>query len=110
MKANIDKCKVITNAKEEVSINFSAIDIHNFWNKRDLIIPKVNTTLNGLQSISVLGPKIWNIIPNGIKNQKPSNLKEIESRQNFKDCIKKWKPDNCPCHFCKKCIAGVGFL
>ena len=53
-------------------------------------------------TISYLGPKIWDILPNEIK--------EKETLEAFKVAIKKWKPENCPCRLCKCFIAGVGFI
>ena len=62
----------------------------------------VKTVWNGLETVSYLGPKIWNMVPDEIK-QKPS-------LSAFKTAIKEWKLDNCPCRICKKYIPGVGFI
>ena len=62
----------------------------------------VKTVNYGTETISFLGPKIWSIIPNNIRNS--STLLE------FKRNIKRWKPSNCPCRLCKIYIAGVGFI
>ena len=35
-----------------------------------LSVPKVETTSFGIKSISFLGPKIWNSLPNKIKSSK----------------------------------------
>ena len=48
---------------------------------------------HGSECISFLGPKIWNILPDRLKN--------VNSIQAFKMQIKKWKPENCPCRLCK---------
>ena len=56
----------------------------------------------GTETISSLGPKIWSIIPNDIKNAPSLNI--------FKNKIKQWKPVDCPCRICKTYIAGVGFI
>ena len=61
----------------------------------------VHTVTYGTETISTLGPKIWHIIPNNIKN--------ANSLNEFKGMIKNWKPDLCPCKLCKTYIAGVGF-
>ena len=50
------------------------------------------TTKFGKNSLRVLGPMLWNSLPN--------NLKEIKSLQVFKSEIKKWGRNNCP-HFRK---------
>ena len=46
-----------------------------------LSIPKVKTTNHGIKSISFLGPKIWNSLPNEIKSSRNANQ--------FKTLIKK---------------------
>ena len=57
---------------------------------------------HGSESISFLGPKIWNILPDRLKN--------VNSIEAFKMQIKKWKPENCPCRFCKVYVQNVGFV
>ena len=49
---------------------------------------------NGTETLSFLGPRIWEIVPDQIK--KGNNLEELK----FK--IKLWNPENCPCRLCKK--------
>ena len=49
-----------------------------------------------------LGPKIWNILPDEIKQQTSLN--------SFKKSVTKWKPKDCPCRLCKVSANGVGFL
>ena len=56
----------------------------------------------GTESISYLGPKIWDIFPEKLKN--------IDNLEHFKKEIKTWTPDNCPCRLCKVHIESVGFL
>ena len=65
---------------------------------RDLL----KTVYHGAVSISNLGPKIWDLVPNSIK--------EIDSEGVFKETNKKWKPENCPCRLCKVYVQNVGFL
>ena len=56
-------------------------------------IPPVRTLYHGWENISFLQPKIWNILPDRLKN---ANIIEV-----FKMQIKKWKPENCPCRLCQ---------
>ena len=51
---------------------------------------------------SFLGPKIWNVLPNRLKN--------ANSIEAFKMQIKKWKPEKCPCRLCKVYVQNVGFV
>ena len=62
----------------------------------------VKSTHYGIQSVRHLGPKIWNIVT--------QNIRESSSLNEFKSLIKVWKPDTCPCRYCKNCIAQVGFV
>lgn len=62
----------------------------------------VKTVNNGIESISYLAPKIWEQVPDEIKNS--SSLKI------FKGKIKTWVPNSCPCRLCKTYIPNVGFL
>ena len=61
----------------------------NLRSQTNIRCPQVNTEIYGKNSISYLGPKIWNIVPIDIRN--------IDSLEKFKIQIKKWKPTNCPC-------------
>ena len=62
----------------------------------------VRLVYHGTESISYLGPKIWDILPD--------DYKTIQNLDTFKIKIKKWKPENCPCRLCKVYIDRVGFL
>ena len=50
--------------------------------------PKVNSVYNGTESVSCLGPKIWDLVPN--------ELKDIGNLAAFKKEIKKWSPEKWP--------------
>ena len=56
----------------------------------------------GTESISSLAPKIWEILPNEIKDS--------DTLQIFKAKIKKWVPVECPCRLCKIYLSQVGFI
>ena len=62
----------------------------------------VRTVTYGTETLRFLGPKIWSIIP--------SNFKEIKSLAEFKNSIKSWKPDQCPCRICKTYVSELGFV
>ena len=64
--------------------------------------PMVKSVCHRTESISYLGPQIWDVLPEKLKN--------IENLEDFKKEIKTWKPDNCPCRLCKVYIESVGFL
>ena len=68
----------------------------------DFQIPFALTVYHGTDSISYLGPKIWDIVP--------AKMKNAISLNSFKTQIKKWLPFNCPCRICLPYINSVGFL
>ena len=68
----------------------------------DFKIPRVRTELFGKNTLRYLGPVIWNTVP--------LEIKQVNSLNNFKKSIRKWKPIDCPCRLCKTYVADVGFL
>ena len=56
----------------------------------------------GSETISFIGPKIWELLQ--------SNIKDSENLNILKSNIKSWKPENYPCRLCRLCIADVGFI
>ena len=62
----------------------------------------IKTTHYGIQSVKFLGPKIWAMVPQNIKNCK--------FLQEFKKLIKVWKPEAYPCRMRKKYVANIGFI
>ena len=64
--------------------------------------PSANTVWNGQETISYLGPKIWNMVP--------EEMKQKSSLFAFKREIKQWVPDNCPCRICKNYLPNIGFI
>ena len=60
------------------------------------------TVYYGIETISILGPILWIILPDEYKNS--TSLKEFKSK------IKNWVPLNCPCRLCQTYIQNVGFI
>ena len=65
-------------------------------------LPYANTVYHGSESLSKLGPRIWNLVP--------STLKKLDDFSSFKTQIKKWQPKNCPCMLYKTSIPHVRFI
>ena len=65
-------------------------------------MPLVNSEYNGAESIALLVPKIWELIPEEVKQK--------ESLNTFKVAIKNWSPATCPCRLWRDVSHGVGFL
>ena len=62
----------------------------------------VHSVYHGTESLSFLGPKIWDLVP--------LELKQLESREVFKLKIKKWIPFECPWRLCRTFIQQAGFV
>ena len=75
---------------------------YNLRQRSQIYILPVRTVFSGTQSIKFLGPKIWELIPDEIK--------ELESLWEFKRAIKLWKLTFCPCRLCKQYFCRIGFL
>ena len=79
---------------EERPYNFR----HNVFVKRH----NVKSVRYGTETASFLAPKLWDMIPEECKNETSVNA--------FKEKIKTWVPDNCPCRICKTYVQNLGFL
>ena len=55
-----------------------------------------------LKTVTNLGAKIWNLLPN--------QYKELKSLSTFKSRISNWVTDRCPCRMCKNYVAKFGFI
>ena len=98
----IEIYKVKNNLSPELFSNtfqLKEIGKYNLRNNDDFFVPKVKSVFNGTETF--LGPKLWNSLPEEIKNK--------DSLQSFKSAIKQWKPI-CPCRICKEYVAGIGFV
>ena len=80
----------------------SQAEQYNLRSRSQFIIPNVKPVNQGFECLRYLRPKIWKTIP--------SHLKEMNSLKNFKNAIKKWKPESCPCQYFKICIQNIGYM
>ena len=62
----------------------------------------IRTTLFGIESVSNLGAKLWNLLPREIINS--------SSLTAFKNKIRKWIPEKCRCKVCQTCIKNIGYM
>ena len=79
--------------------------VTHLYNLRNSLIYgsyKIKTVRYGTETITYFVPKIWSIIPDEIR--------ESASLETFRQKIKLWKPNSCPCCISKKYIANVGFI
>ena len=68
----------------------------------DFAVPVVKSVYKGLEILSYLGPKIWELLP--------VEIKETKTFSQFKAKIKKWHPENRPCRIFKMYLHNVGFI
>ena len=96
--------KIKKNISPEVMKQLFALKISHYdlCNNNSFKSRRVNSVWHGTESVSYLGPKIWDLAPNEIK--------ESESLNGFKFKIKRWVPEGCPCCICKKYLEQVGLI
>ena len=75
---------------------------YNFRKNSTFETRNIKSVYYGSETISFIGPKIWELLP--------SNIKDSENLNIFKSNIKCWKPENCPCRLCRFYIADKGFI
>ena len=75
---------------------------HDLRNKDQWEIENFRTMKYGRETIRNLGPKMWSLVPN--------HIKEATSLQQFKKKIRLWKPNDCACRLCKSFVDQLGFL
>ena len=75
---------------------------YNLRNPHHFAIPSVNSVYHGSETISNLGSRIWNLVPD--------RLKELNIIKSFKNEIKRSQSEICPCRLCKTYFLRVGFL
>ena len=69
--------------------------------QNDFVSRNVKNVSYGTETLAHLGPKIWALVPNDIKDF---------SLSKFTKRIRKWKPDKCPCKICKIYVKNLGYV
>ena len=75
---------------------------YNLRNDPELQRLRNRTMYFGIEIIFLLTPKIWELIS--------SIIRIANSLGKFKEKIKFWTTDKCPCWLCKTCNDNVGFI
>ena len=68
-------------------------DSHSARRKNDLAINRAKTTTFGEKNLRISGPKIWNSLPEDVKN--------LTSLHKFTEFIRTWYKPECKCNICK---------
>ena len=75
---------------------------YDLRNTSDFAARRIKTVRYGSESLSYLGPRLWNILPD--------ECKKIQSVKGFKAKIRSWVLENLPCRLCIRYIQHVGFI
>ena len=75
---------------------------YNLRDNSNFSVPNVKSVFHGSESLSYLGPKIWDIVP--------LELKVLIGLNAFKKGIKKCQPKKFPCRLCKQYVLNLGFI
>ena len=62
----------------------------------------IRTSKVGCETVSTIGVILWNDFPDELKN--------AESLKLFKQKIKLWSPNGCPCKICRKFIKNLRYI
>ena len=73
---------------------------YNFRESNSLALPKVKTTLYGIDTIRYIGKKL----------ALPNEIKESQSLDIFKQKVKLMRNFDCSCRLCKNFVPSIGFL
>ena len=99
----IELYKIVNGFSPDImSIVFPVKENIKYCSKNKFLTRNVRTVNYGTETLAHLGPKIWAIVPDDIKDEKSVNA--------FKTRIKNWRPLTCPCKLCKTYISGVGYI
>ena len=99
----IEIYKVINDISPEIMKEVFVLKSNYRYITREIFVSNnIRTEHYGKETLSYLGPKIWNLIPGDIKSSTTLRI--------FKNKIRKWKPDKCPCKLCKTYVFGVGYV
>ena len=71
--------------------------------RNTFVRPTVDTVFKGEHSLRIFGPVVWD-------EMLPKRLKECSTLNEFKNKIKSWIPETCPCRLCKVYVQGLGYV
>ena len=83
-------------------LNFQENESYNLRSGIYLASRNMHTAYFGTDTISSLGPKLWKLIPDKIK--------QASTLSAFKAKIKSWTINNCSCRLCKTFVKDIGFV
>ena len=75
---------------------------YNLRTNSSFAVRPVHSDYHGTESLSFLGPKIWELVP--------EDAKQSESLHISKKKIKQRVPSTCPCRLCCIYLQNIGFV
>ena len=75
---------------------------YNLHRNNSFTSHQVNSVYHGTESLSFLGPKLWDLAPLEIKESENVNI--------FNSKIKRWAPSHCPRRICRTYLQHIGFI
>ena len=98
----IELYKVANGLSPKIMNSVLPINLNSNYPRQNTFASRnVKTVSFGTETIAHLGPIVWSMIPNNIKNY---------SLSKFTKKIRLWKPDKCPCRICKLYVKDIGFV
>ena len=70
--------------------------------RANTFLKNVKTVRYGLENISYMASKIWDLLP--------KEMKQVTTPNEFKAKIKIWKLENCSCRLCRTYLPQTGSL
>ena len=81
---------------------FQENETYNLRSGNHLAQKNIRTTQYGIEIVSNLEAKLWNLLPKEIKYSSSFTV--------FKNKIRKWTPEKCPWKLCQTYIKNVGYI
>ena len=91
----VEVFKTLRSLKPEFIHTYFKKDSHSARRKTDLVVNMAKTITFGEKSLRPLGPKIWNSLP--------EDVKDLTSLLKFTEFIKTWYGPECRCSRCNIC-------
>ena len=99
----IELFKVVNRISPEIMKHvFPLKETVRYPNENPFVSLRIKTVSWGDGNLAYFGPRIWQIIPEEIRNE--SNLSIFKKKK------RQWKPINCPCRICKRYVPLLGFI
>ena len=99
-----EMCKILNSLSPEIMKNIFKIKTNYHKTLKALIFSKRNikTVRYGLQNMSYMGPRMWDLVP--------KEMKQVTTLNEFKAKIKIWKLESSLYRLSRTCLPQIGFI